>query len=72
MVNAEIVSKSLQAMPALPPLPPLETARYMGDMLESLGKLARKQGQELLAHLLDLARLEAKSLARSEDEDQKP
>ena len=69
MVNAEIVSKSLQPMAALPPIPPLEATRYMGDMLESLGKLARRQGQELLAHLLDLAQLEAKSLAGPDDKE---
>jgi hypothetical protein len=31
-------------MSALPPISPPETARYVGDMLESLGKLARTQG----------------------------
>ncbi len=40
-----------------------ESARYTSDMLESLRKIASGQGHELLAHLLDLARVEAKSLA---------
>jgi hypothetical protein len=44
---------------------PPETARYTGDLLESLQKIARKQGQDLLAHLLALAVLEAKTLADS-------
>ena len=44
-------------------LEPADTARYSKDLLESLRKIALKQGQELLAHLLGLAAQEAKSLA---------
>jgi len=43
---------------------PEETARYTAELLESLKKIALRQDQALLAHLLDLAALEAKSLAR--------
>ncbi len=43
---------------------PEETARYTAELIESLKKIALRQGQELLAHLLDLAALEAKSLAK--------
>lgn len=44
-------------------LEPAETARYSKDLLESLRKIALKQGHSLLAHLLGLAAQEAKSLA---------
>jgi hypothetical protein len=51
------------------PLPqamsPVETALYTCDLLESLRKIAQRQGQTLLAHLLELAFVEAKSLSRS-------
>ena len=68
-------------MPALRPLPrfepipappqgisPAETARYTSDLLENLRKMAVGQGQDILAHLLELARFEAKSLAKAEAE----
>ena len=42
-------------------LTPVETARYTQEMLESLKKIALRQKQCLLAHLLDLAALEAKA-----------
>jgi hypothetical protein len=42
---------------------PVETARYTGELLESLRKIAARQGQRVLAHLLELARFEAQSLA---------
>jgi|GEM_PF-2425779 len=48
---------------------PAETAQYTGEMLESLKKIAVQQRQLLLAHLLDLAALEAKSLGKSQDQD---
>jgi hypothetical protein len=56
--------------PAVPPavLTPHETARYTADMIESLRKIALKQGQLLLAHFLELAALEAKAQA-SQDQD---
>jgi len=39
---------------------PAETALYTYEMLESLRKIALQQGQNLLAHLLNLAAMEAK------------
>ena len=53
----------------MPPahLTPLETALYAGDMLESLRKIADRQGLDLLPHLLELAKVEAKMLARPRD-----
>jgi hypothetical protein len=44
---------------------PAETARYTCELLESLRKIAARQGQGVLAHLLELARFEAQSLAAS-------
>ena len=54
-------------MTAAPPRPisPPESAKYTSDQLESLAKIVSGQGQDLLAHLLELARVEAKSLARA-------
>ncbi|HEX3809652.1 MAG TPA: hypothetical protein VH000_01715 [Rhizomicrobium sp.] len=46
-------------------LSPVETAAYTRDMLESLCKLAQRQGQPLLAHLMQIAALEADSLTRA-------
>ena len=43
-------------------LSPIETALYTRDILENLRKMADKQGQTLLSHLLELASLEAKFL----------
>jgi hypothetical protein len=44
---------------------PAETARYTCELLDSLRKIAARQGQGVLAHLLELARFEAQSLAAS-------
>jgi hypothetical protein len=41
---------------------PAETARYTAELLDSLRKIAARQGQAVLAHLLELARFEAHSL----------
>jgi hypothetical protein len=49
--------------PALTALSPAETARYTSDLLDSLRKIAMRQGHGVLAHLLDLAQYEAQSLA---------
>ena len=48
-------------------LSPGETAHYTYEMLESLRKLALSQNQDLLAHLLSLAALEAKSQAEAQE-----
>ena len=59
---------SLQHNSSLLPsgLPPHDTARYTHEMLESLRKIALKQGQALLAHLLELAALEARAQAANQ------
>ena len=44
---------------------PEDAASYTKDLLDALRKIARLQGQELLAHLLDLALLEAKVQAEN-------
>ena len=51
------------------PITPRETAMYTADLVESLRKIALKQDQPLLAHLLELAAVEAKSLARDQGQD---
>ena len=51
-------------VPGREPISPQETALYTADLVESLRKIALKQGQTLLAHLLELAAVEAKTLAR--------
>jgi len=75
MVNPQKLSESVMAaeqqkpgFPAQPPLavPPsgAESARYTLDMLENLRKIAVRQGQDVLAHLLELAQAEARMLVR--------
>ena len=49
--------------PELAALSPGETARYTADLLDSLRKIAARQKQGVLAHLLELAQYEAKCLA---------
>jgi hypothetical protein len=51
------------------PITPRETAMYTADLVESLRKIALKQDQPLLAHLLELVAVEAKSLANGQDQD---
>jgi len=48
---------------------PGQSAQYTTEMLESLKKIALRQNQRLLAHLLDLAAMEAKSLVESHDQE---
>ncbi len=61
---------SMQNELSVPKAPgPSETARYTKEMLESLKKIAVQQNQQLLAHLLDLAALEAKSLGDTQRHD---
>jgi hypothetical protein len=59
-------------LPTPPPQPlgPVETAQYTKEMLESLRKIALQQKQILLAHLLDLAAVEAKALGESQTQTQ--
>ena len=63
---------STQKNPALLPpggsgqvISPEESARYTAEMLESMRKIAARQGQLLLAHLLELAQAEARILIRA-------
>jgi hypothetical protein len=48
---------------------PAETARYTEEMLGSLSRIAVRQGQSLLAHLLELAAVEAKIQGTHTDQD---
>ncbi|MDB5739017.1 MAG: hypothetical protein JWP16_57 [Alphaproteobacteria bacterium] len=75
MVNPQKLSESVMAAPqqkpgfpaSQPPATPLsaaESARYTLDMLENLRKIATRQGQTVLAHLLELAQAEARMLIR--------
>jgi hypothetical protein len=50
------------ASPVMAGMSPVETARYTAELLASLRKIAVRQGQGMLAHLLELARYEAQSL----------
>lgn len=43
---------------------PAESARYTRDMLSQLKAIADEQGQNILAHLLALASMEADALAK--------
>ena len=75
MVNPQKLSESVmasaqekpgfpaQAASAAPPSG-AESARYTLDMLENLRKIATRQGQDVLAHLLELAQAEARMLVR--------
>jgi len=54
--------RSEAPIPALAALSPPETARYTADLLDSLRKIATRQGQGVLAHLLELAQYEANCL----------
>jgi hypothetical protein len=48
---------------------PADTARYTEEMLNGLSRIALRQGQDLLAHLLDLAAVEAKIQGNQGDQD---
>ena len=72
MVNAQFVAIRFMASSLKRPvsssmapatdMSPAETARYTCELLVSLRKIATRQGQGMLAHLLELARYEAHSL----------
>jgi len=63
MPQAQKKSRPAVPMPALAALSPPETARYTSDLLDSLRKIATRQGHGVLAHLLELAQFEAQTLA---------
>jgi hypothetical protein len=48
---------------------PLETAQYMAEFWAELSYFARKANLDLLAYLLDMARLEAIRTVQSGDKD---
>ena len=47
---------------------PSETARYIADLTGELVKLARGSGFDVVAYLLELARLEAEETAQKQAE----
>ena len=49
--------RELQALEI--PAERVDLAQYVADMLQSLSRLSRENGMPLLAHLTELARLEA-------------
>jgi len=53
-------------------LDPAQTAQYTAEFAESLGKIAFRQGQLLLAHFLELAAFEARSQAIQAQETRLP
>jgi len=55
-----------EASPSGPELPPGETARYIADFTAELAYLARNANLDVLAYLLDMARLEATQNAEDE------
>ena len=69
MLEQGAAAEQFNATPTFPLTVP-ETAHYTGELLESLGKLARRQGHGLLAHLLDLAQVEARSIAHMAEKPQ--
>jgi len=66
MMMTALQQKPRFRLPASPEerISPLESARYTIDLLENLRKIARNQGQIILAHLLELAQAEALMAAR--------
>lgn len=46
------------------PGPPYSTAAYIGALVDELAKLARRNGLDTLAYLLEMARLEADQIAK--------
>jgi hypothetical protein len=64
--------KPLVSKPPLAELSPAETAQYTAELVESLRKIAAKQGQTLLAHFLELAAFEARTQATQAQETRLP
>ena len=65
MAQVRLSSSTGQVPGGAADMTPAETARYTCELLDSLRKIAARQGQAVLAHLLELARYEAQSLAVS-------
>jgi hypothetical protein len=49
------------------PAAPSDTARFIADLTVGLSAMARGSGLEVLAYLLDIARLEAEEVALNAD-----
>ncbi|MBN9589187.1 MAG: hypothetical protein BGN85_07120 [Alphaproteobacteria bacterium 64-11] len=58
--NPELSAPSL----AQTAVSPAESVLYMGDLLENMRKIAQAHGLGVLAHLLELARVETRMVAR--------
>jgi len=64
-MTAALPKPRFEAAPSPPrTISPRESARYTADQVECLRKMASRQGQDILAHLLELALFEARCLAR--------
>jgi len=75
MVNSQPVAQPIMSLsqqkPGFPTsafvqaaISPVESMLYMGDLLENMRKMAQAQGLGVLAHLLELARVEATLVRR--------
>jgi hypothetical protein len=75
MVNSQPVAQPIMSLsqqkPGFPTsafvqaaISPVESMLYMGDLLENMRKMAQAQGLGVLAHLLELARVEASLVRR--------
>ena len=75
MVNPQPVAQPIMSLsqqkPGFPTsafvqaaISPVESMLYMGDLLENMRKMAQAQGLGVLAHLLELARVEATLVRR--------
>ena len=64
-----MIARKTPSVAQLADLTPAETAQYTSDLLESLRKIASRQGQVLLMHLLELAALEARAQAGTQAQD---
>jgi hypothetical protein len=57
------VDQPREALPAMPE----QVAAYVADLTANLAQMARREGLEHLCHLLEMARLEARSAAGHKD-----
>jgi hypothetical protein len=75
MVNPQLLSEVVMTLPLQKPVFPAPAAArapitstdsmaYMGDLLENMRKIAHAQGLGVLAHLLELARVETRLVTR--------
>ena len=81
MVNLQLLSESVMNLPLQNPrfpapasgseqISPIDSMLYMGDLLENMRKIAHTQQLDILAHLLELARMETKMVIRDHDRPQ--